>query len=82
MEIKSAAYINLSDIATILGVEWNDLAELFENRYTWGDTDVTLVNIQSIIQVLENEEQEKVKNVLLSKNDPDLVSRLYVNLAD
>lgn len=82
MEIKSASYINLSDIASLLGLEYSDMCEYYDTKYTLGDTDVTLVNIQEVLQVLEDEEQVKLKNILLAKNDPDLVSRLFVNLAD
>jgi hypothetical protein len=82
MRIKSASYINLSDIASLLGMEYSDMCEYYDTKYTWGDTDVTLVNIQEVVQVLEHEERIKLMSILLAKNDPDLVSRLFVNLAD
>jgi len=37
MEIKSASYINLSDIASLLGLEYSDMCEYYDTKYTWGD---------------------------------------------
>lgn len=82
MRIKSALYINLSDIADVIGCEYSDLCECFENSYTWGDTDVTLVNMQDVLDILDEEHRGTVVNATTNKNDPDLVSRLFVNLAD
>ncbi len=84
MRIKSALYIDLSDIADIIGLEYSDMCEYFEGSYTWGDTDVTLVNLQDVLDILDEEHRGTIVNTIIGRNDPttDVVSRLFVNLAD
>lgn len=82
MKIKTLQYINLSDVALLIGMDYSDLAECYENNHTWGDTAASLITIQEFVQILDDEDRNKVMNVLTSTQDPDTVSRLLVNLAD
>ncbi len=83
MNIHTARYINLSDIATVLGVDVDDLAELADGGFTWGDTDHALVNLPRFLGLLEVHDEETVMETLwdIIGTEPAAAADYYVNLA-
>lgn len=64
MTIQTAKYINLSDIAAILDEDVNDLSELINGAFTWGDTDMALVSLPRFLGELSQPEEEVVMEAL------------------
>ena len=80
MKTKTATFINLSDIATILGRDVRDLDSVF----SWGDTDMPLVSLHKILRVLTDSEEESVTEALFDVIGASrkAFDTCFVNLAD
>jgi hypothetical protein len=83
MTIQTTKHFNLSDIATTLGVDPEDLAELADGAFTWGDTDCALVSLPKFLGLLEESEEETVMEVLwdIIGTEPAAAAEYFVNLA-
>jgi predicted XRE-type DNA-binding protein len=83
MKIHTAKYISLSEVATVLGVDRDDLAELADGEFTWGDTDISLVSLPKFLGLLEMHEEETIMESLWDIIGTELAAAdYYVNLAD
>ena len=83
MTIQTTKHFNLSDIATTLGVDAEDLAELADGAFTWGDTDCALVSLPKFLGLLEVSEEETVMEALwdIIGTEPAAAAEYFVNLA-
>lgn len=83
MNIQTAPFINLSEIATILGEDIDDLTELVDGVFTWGDTDVALVSLPRFLGELSEEDEEVVMEALWDVIGTDTrdAMKYFVNLA-
>ena len=82
MNIHTAKYFNLSDIATVLGVDVDDLAELADGGFSWGDTDCALVTLPRFLGLLEESDEETVMEALwdIIGFEPAAAAEYFVNL--
>ena len=83
MTIQTAQYINLSDIATVLGVDVDDFSETFTDTYTWGSVDKSLLSLPEFLSQLEVHEEEAVMESLwdIIGTDARDAAKYFVNLA-
>lgn len=83
MKIETAQYIKLSDIATVLGVDVDELAELADGEFSWGDTDCALITLPKFLGLLEEAEEEAVMEALwdIIRTETKETSRYFVDLA-
>ena len=82
MNIHTAKYVNMSDIAEVLGIDVDDLAEQFD-EYTWGDTEMTFISLPAFLRNLDVNDEETVMESLwdIIGTEPAAAADYYVNLA-
>lgn len=83
MNIQTAKYFNLSDIATVLGEDFDDLAELVDGGFaSSGDTEVALVTLPKFLGLLEEHQEDTVMEALwdIIGKDSAAAGEYFVNL--
>jgi|LakMenEpi03Aug12_release.lakeMendotaPanAssembly.Ray.scaffolds.fasta_scaffold2984721_1 hypothetical protein len=82
MNIHTAKYVNMSDIAEVLGIDVDDLAEQFD-EYTWGDTEMAFITLPVFLRNLDINDEETVMESLwdIIGTEPAAAAEYYVNLA-
>lgn len=83
MNIQTAKYFNLSDIATVLGEDFDDLAELVDGGFaSSGDTEVALVTLPKFLGLLEEHQEDTVMEALwdIIGKDSAAFGEYFVNL--
>lgn len=80
--IHTVKYINLSDISACVGEDLESFSERLSDFYTWGDTDIVLVNLSGVLRVLNISEEENVMEALwdIIGTTPEDASKYFVNL--
>lgn len=83
MNIHTAKFINLSDIAPLIGEDVEGLGERLSDVFTWGDTDLSLVRLPLLLAQLEESEEETIMEALwdIIGTNPADAFEYFVNLA-
>jgi hypothetical protein len=82
MNIHTAKFFNLSDIAPLIGEDVEGLRERLSDTFTWGDTDASLVRLPLFLAQLEESEEETIMESLqdIIGTSPADAFEYFVNL--
>jgi hypothetical protein len=81
INLKTVKYFKLTQIAELLGEDIDDLSESLDGAFTWGDTDLALVNLPRFLAELEVHEEETIMEALwgIIGTQPEDAAEYYVN---